>query len=174
VPAGGGVIGTLEAEGDRFVLRFERTLPAPPVRVWQALTDEEDLVTWFPVAIEGDRSTGAPLRMVFRSGEGPSLDGEVLDADEAHVLALRWGEETLCFELSAAEGGCHLTFVDTFGDGGTAARGAAGWHLCLDALTARLRGDPPAPQSERWQAVYDGYVERFGPGHASAPIPHGK
>jgi len=164
--------GTLRPEDGHFVLRFERTLPATPARVWQALTEEEDLVTWFPVAVEGGWSKGAPLRLVFRRDEGPPLAGEVLEADEPHLLAFRWGEEILRFELKPTDdGGCHLVFVSTFGDGGTAARSGAGWHLCFDNLEERLGGHEPSPSPERWDDLYRGYAERFGPEHATAPVP---
>ena len=164
--------GTLQPEGDRFVLRFERTLPAPPPRVWQALTEEEDLAAWFPVAIQGGWAQGDKLHMVFRDEEGPPLDGEVLEADEPHLLAFRWGEEILRFELTPADGGgCHLVFVNTFADGGKAARDGAGWHLCLDALAQRLQGRKPASMGERWNEVYGDYVNRFGADHATAKVP---
>jgi len=166
------VTGALSSAGDRFVLRFERTLPAPPARVWQALTAEGDLAAWFPVAVEGGWSPGASLRMVFRQGEGPPLHGQVLEAEEPHVLAFRWGEEILRFELSpSGDGGCHLVFVNTFDDGGKAARDGAGWHLCLDALERRVGPGPALPVPDRWDVVYGRYVERFGPDHAAAPVP---
>lgn len=165
-------IGTMRSEGDHFVLRFERTLSAPLERVWQALTEEEDLATWFPVAIEGRFEKGEKLTMVFRQDEGPPLDGEVLACDEPRLLAIRWGEEILRFELAPVDGGrCHLVFVNTFDDGGKAARDSAGWHLCLDALEARLLGREPAPMADRWDDVYGDYVRRLGPQHATAPVP---
>ena len=46
----------------------------------------------------------------------------------------------------------------------TARRPAKGadWHVCLEALTARLDGAEPPPAG-RWQQVHAGYVRRFGP-----------
>lgn len=59
-----------------------------------------------------------------------------------------WGEEILRFELTPLDGGrCHLVFVNTFDDGGKAARDGAGGHLCLDALDERLQGSEPDPTS---------------------------
>src|SRR5215207_8345007 len=68
--------GTLRRAGERWQLRFIRTLPYPPEKVWRALTEPEHLAAWFPSDIEGDRGAGAKLRFVFRNGEGPPSDGE--------------------------------------------------------------------------------------------------
>ena len=45
-----------------------------------------------------------------------------------------------------------------------------GWHVCLEALTARLDGDEPPPTG-RWQQVHSGYVSRFGPEAATIGPP---
>ena len=54
----------------------------------------------------------------------------------------------------------------------TARRPAKGadWHVCLEALTARLDGAEPPPAG-RWQQVRPGYVRRFGPGAATIGPP---
>jgi uncharacterized protein YndB with AHSA1/START domain len=164
--------GTMRSDGAHFELRFERILSAPPERVWQALTEEEDLVTWFPVAIQGRWEKGEKLSLAFREDEGPPLDGEVLECSAPRLLAFRWGEEILRFELAPADGDrCHLVFVNTFDDGGKAARDSAGWHLCLDALEQRLLGRQPPSMADRWDHVYGYYVARLGPEHATAEVP---
>ena len=49
--------------------------------MWRALTEAEHLIVWFPADIEGDRAAGAKLRFVFRNGDGPPSDGEMLVYD---------------------------------------------------------------------------------------------
>ncbi len=54
----------------------------------------------------------------------------------------------------------------TFPEHGKAARDAAGWHVCLEQLTALCDGSelPWSSQPpERWRVVHRGYVERLGP-----------
>jgi hypothetical protein len=60
--------------------------------------------------------------------------------------------------------------INRFDEIGKAARDAAGWHACLDALEAHLDGEP-LDSMERWQAVHPGYVERFGPEAATLGPP---
>lgn len=165
--------GALEQSGDRWQLRFTRRLPHPPEKVWRALTEPEHLYAWFPTDIEGERQAGAPLRFTFRNGEGPATDGQMIAFDPPSLLEFRWGgEETLRFELQPHDGGCLLTLVNTFDQVGKAARDAAGWHACLDALAHDLDGEaPPWTPGERWQQVHDEYVERLGPAAATIGPP---
>ena len=164
-------LGTLARSDGGWSLRFTRRLPHPPPKVWRALTEPEHLAAWFPTDIEGERRTGAPVRFVFRDGEGPAIDGEMITFDPPSVLELRWGgDETLRFELRPEDGGTVLTFVNTFDELGKAARDGAGWHVCLDALAADLDGTPWT-SSGRWSAVHGSYVERFGPAAATIGPP---
>jgi uncharacterized protein YndB with AHSA1/START domain len=167
--------GQLEQNGDRWRLRFTRRLPHPPEKVWRALTEPEHLAAWFPTDIEGDRVAGAPLRFVFRKGEGPTIDGEMIAYEPPSVLELRWGsEETLRFELQPDGEGTVLTFLDTFDELGKAARDAAGWHACLDALAHHLDGaEAPGNPTDRWQQLHKSYIERFGPDASTIGPPAG-
>ena len=165
--------GQLEQSGDRWRLRFTRELPHPPEKVWRAITEPEHLAAWFPTDIEGERAAGARVRFVFRNGEGPAIDGQVLAFDPPSLLELRWGdEETLRFELRPSRAGTVLTFLNTFDQVGKAARDAAGWHACLDVLSLRLSDErAPWTPGERWQQVHPTYVERFGPAAATIGPP---
>lgn len=172
--------GSLQADGDRFLLTFERTLPHPPARVWAGLTEAGDLAAWFPAAIEGGWAPGAELRFVFPDGApdvGQSDDdmrGSVIEADPPRLLVFSWGLEVLRFELTPVGGGdaTVLRFVDSFADGGKAARDSAGWDVCLDQLAHRLDGTEPGwDPGERWAERYRENVRRYGPEHATADIP---
>jgi uncharacterized protein YndB with AHSA1/START domain len=152
--------GTLLTDGIRPAVRLERHLPDPPSVVWLALTDREQLRSWFPcdVIVSGGRwEVGAAITFPF-PGEviDMTLTGEVLAVDEPRVLAFTWGEETLRFELHAENGGTRLVLVDEL-PAGSAARNAAGWEVCLDRL-ARL---DPAPDA--WRSHFDAYAAAFEP-----------
>jgi len=155
--------GRLEHDGDRWRLIFTRNLHHPREKVWRALTEPEHLEAWFPTDIEGDRRAGAPLRFSHRDGLAPVMVGEMLVFDPPSLMVLRWGEDTLRFELRAEDDGCVLTLVDTFDEVGKAARDGAGWHTCLDALDHHLAGTLlPWTTYQRWQQVHPSYVERLG------------
>ncbi len=68
--------GSLDQLDDgRWQLRFERTLPHPPEKVWRALTEPQHLARWFPTTLEGERAPGAPLRCSFPGGQAPPFGG---------------------------------------------------------------------------------------------------
>ena len=162
--------GTLHAGEGRFVLRFERRLAHPPEKVWAALTDPAELSHWFPQDVEADLRPGGTMRFTFRGAEAPPFDGEVLVYDPPRVFAYRWGPDVLRWELRPDGSGCTLTFTDTIETQGKAARDGAGWHVCLEALAARLDGAEP-PAASRWKQVHPGYVARFGPEAATIGPP---
>lgn len=165
--------GRLEPSGDWWQLELDRTLAQSPEAVWAALTEPKHLAAWFPTDIEGERAAGAPLRFVFRKGEGPAIDGTMLAYEPPSLLEFRWGDdETLRFELQPAGDGTTLRFFDRFPDLGKAARDAAGWHVCLDVLARHLSGEEaPSRSREQWREVHAVYVERFGPGAATIGPP---
>jgi uncharacterized protein YndB with AHSA1/START domain len=166
--------GTLERPNGQARLRFTRRLDHPPEAIWRALTQADDLAAWFPAEIEGGWEPGAHLRFTFRN---PEEAADVLEVDEAPVLTGKvivykpytrleytWDQDTLRFDLERDRDSTILTLTVTFDELGKAARDAAGWHECLDLLTARLAGEQPEfEHGERWAQVHPGYVERFGP-----------
>jgi uncharacterized protein YndB with AHSA1/START domain len=166
--------GQLEEKDGRWQLRFTRRLPHPPEKVWRSLTEPEHLAAWFPTNIEGKRAPGAALRFVFPNDEAPPMDGEMLTYDPPTALEFRWGPDTLRFELHPEGTMTVLTLVDTLEELGKAARDAAGWHGCLDALGYHLDGaEPPTARRsmDRWKEVHPSYVERFGPEASSIGPP---
>ena len=169
--------GRLEQVGDRWQLHFTRRLPHPPEKVWRALTEPEHLKEWFPNDIEGERKEGATLRHVFRNGEAPDVEGEMLGFQPPAVLEFTWGDDTLRFELHAEDEGqtTVLDFVDVLTDIGKAARDGAGWHVKFDALEAHLRGAPiDGDEMERWKPVHEKYVEDFPPEASTIGVPETK
>jgi uncharacterized protein YndB with AHSA1/START domain len=166
----GGKLASLDG---RWELRFVRPLAHPVDKVWRAVTEPSGLAAWFPFDIEGPREAGAPLRFVFREGEGAAFEGVMVEFDPPSVMELRWeDDETLRLEVAPSGTGCVLTLINRFDEVGKAARDAAGWHECLDALECFLAGSPPSfTAGERWAAVHPGYVERFGPSAATIGPP---
>src|ERR1700726_1349039 len=92
---------SLETNGTRPVIRFERPLPHPPEVVWRSLIDRDELNGWFPTDIITDEwKVGAHLTFVFRENQAPSFTGTVVEFEEPRLLAYTWGEETLRFVLT--------------------------------------------------------------------------
>jgi len=173
-----GSLGQLDRVGDRWQLRFVRRFPHPPEKVFRAVTEAKHLSVWFPTDVIGERAPGAPLRFVFRDGEGPPMDGTLVAYEPPRLVEYLWGEnETLRFEVEPDDDGegAVLTFVNLFDELGKAARDGAGWHARLDELAEHLDGRPSAKSSmERWADVHSAYVERLGPEASTIGPPSGR
>jgi uncharacterized protein YndB with AHSA1/START domain len=163
--------GTYETIDNRPALRFERRLAHPIDAVWRTVTEPDELRHWFPATVTVDLRPGGA--MTFDFGEGTTLDGEVLELDPPRRFVFTWGAEELRFALEPEDDGaaCRLQFVHILDEENTAARNAAGWHVCLDGLAAYLDGGsaPTGGPTPEWQALYEEYQRRGLP--AGAPIP---
>jgi uncharacterized protein YndB with AHSA1/START domain len=167
------VDGRLEPAGARWRLRFTRSLAHPQEKVWRAITEADHLKAWFPFAIEGEMRTGAPLRFVSRDVADLAFDGEMVEYRPPEVMELQWDAgETVRLEVEPDGDGCVLTLLNTFDDLGKAARDAAGWHACLDALAVDLGdGNAPSAGEDDWKLLFTCYAEAFGPDASSIGPP---
>jgi uncharacterized protein YndB with AHSA1/START domain len=165
--------GTYTQVDGKPAVRFERDLRHPREAVWRMVTEPAELAHWFPCEVELDLRVGGAMRFVFAPDF--ELDGEVLECDEPSRFAFRWGRDVLTFALEEHGPGTRLTMVHVLEEEGApgAAKTAAGWHLCLDALAARLDGTHagPAPEgaSPEWRARYEDYIAAGVPAGAEVP-----
>jgi len=148
---------TLQRTGDRPILRFERHLDRPIEAVWAAVTEPEQLKTWFPTRIQIDEwKVGATLTHHFDDHDIEPLPGEVLECDPPHRLSFTWGTDTISFSLApASDGGTTFVLTEELG-ASIAARNAAGWEACLE----RLAG---ASDPGDWKPRFERYVTEFEP-----------
>ncbi len=83
--------GTLLTDGARPAVRLERYLNDPPSVVWRAITDREQLRSWFPcdvIVAGGHWVVGAEITFRFPPEViDMTLTGEVLVVDEPSTLA---------------------------------------------------------------------------------------
>lgn len=152
----------------RSVLRMQRWFSHPIEKVWRAVTCPGEMRHWFPSDVAMDFRTGRTIRFVFRQGEGPDLEGRILELDEPRLFSFLWGGSVLRFELRPEEGadgpGCRLLFSHTFDDRVSAASYAAGWQICFDNLYLLTEAKPSDVGLDQWAALHDGYVRQFGLG----------
>jgi uncharacterized protein YndB with AHSA1/START domain len=159
----------------RPALRFERRVAHPVTAVWSALTEDTELVRWFPSTITGELRPGGRLSFSFpEHPDVPDMDGDVTAFDPPSELGFFWGEDHLRFELEPAAEGAEtdLRFTVLLGTADKAARDGAGWHTCLARLEASLDGaDDGALKAldGGWREHYEEYARRGFP--AAAPIP---
>jgi uncharacterized protein YndB with AHSA1/START domain len=166
-------------EKGRAALRFERILAHPPERVWRALTEEDELSGWHPTPFQLEPVVGAALRFRPPASVPDWPEGTVTACEPPRLLAHTWGEDSLRWELEPHPEGSRLTLTHTFEDRLKAARDAAGWHFCLDTLSAMLAGRPSAPSADAdgvppgWRELNREYEQRFGIASEHATPPPG-
>jgi uncharacterized protein YndB with AHSA1/START domain len=161
----------LELDG-RPAVRFERTYDHPVERVWAAVSEPDGLAHWFPSRVRFERRAGGRIEFSGDPNAGEAT-GTVLAYDPPRAFAFTWGGDEVHLDLEPlGGGGCRLTLTNVLEARDAAARNAAGWAVCLDALGADLAGGgAPGQSGDGWREHYDAYVASGMP--SGAPVPGG-
>jgi hypothetical protein len=92
----------------------------------------------------------------------------VTRAEAPRLLEYNWGGNDIRWQLEPHGAGTRLTLWHNI-DRRFIAMGAAGWHICLDALDHLLGGDPigrivgmSAMSFDGWQRLHTEYAKQFG------------
>ena len=169
---GAADLARVEKDGDAWTLVLVKQLRHAPEKVWQALTDPIQLREWAPFDSDGNLGlAGATVKLSTVGTPAPVIsETRIKRADAPRVLEYSWGDRELRWELEDFGGGTRLTLWHNI-DRRSIARGAAGWHICLDVLDHALRGKPlgrlVGPETikfEGWQRLHADYARQFGKG----------
>src|SRR4051794_19988495 len=155
-------LGKYQIIDGRPAIRFERVYAHPVDRIWAAITEPNQLVSWFPSQVVIERRAGG---VVTFSGD-PNLSsstGTVLKWDPPKRLAFSWGADELHFTLEPVEpDSCRLILVNLLEQRDTAARNASGWTVCLSELDKLLSGapgeGPHSPATLPFQPIYAAHI----------------
>lgn len=157
-------------------LTIERLLPGPVERVWAALTDSDLRRQWL-AAGEMAMKLGAPFEFVWRNDEltdpparRPAgfpeehrMQSRIIELDPPRKLSFTWdggGEAT--FTLAPQGRKVLLTVIHRgLTDRATLLAIAAGWHMHLDILVTRARGEEPEPFWDGWSRLRQDYDRRL-------------
>src|SRR5580698_161789 len=153
-------------------LKIQRLLPGPVERVWAYLT-ESDLRRQWLAAGQMEMKIGAPFELVWRNdeltdppGQRPNGFGEerrmqtrIIELDPPRKLAFAWdGGGDVSFELEPKGNQVLLTVIHRrLPDRTTLLKVAAGWHMHLDVLVARMTGNEPAAFWDGWSRLQKEY-----------------
>ena len=156
-----------QKDGDKWTLVLVRDLRHPPAKVWEALTDPEQLREWAP--FESDRNLGAVGTAKLSTVGAPHVsETHVKRADAPRALEYDWGGGDIRWELEPVGGGTRLTLWANI-DRRYISMGAAGWHICLDVLDRLLAGQPigriagpEAMKFDGWRRLNAEYARQFG------------
>ncbi len=156
-------------EGDKWTLVLVRDLRHSPTKVWQALTDPEQLREWAPYDADRNLGTTGPAKLATAGAPAPHVtEGSVKRAESPRVLEFSWGGNDMRWELEPLANGTRLTLWHDIGRR-FVSMGAAGWHICFDVLDRFLTGHPigrivggDAMKFGGWQRLHAEYAKQFG------------
>ena len=139
-PSAAPLLGSVDRAAG--AVRLERTLPAPPAVVWQALTDPARLNAWLAPVQDG--APGPGCSFVLRMNEAETATCTVTTWDPPRELRLVWdytdeGRSEVCFRLADLGGRTRIVLEHTRIPADAVQYGA-GWHVHLDSLAALLTG----------------------------------
>ena len=165
----------VEKDGDRWTLILVRELHHPPTKVWQALTEPEQLREWAPFDADRKLDTTGPVKLSTVGTPSPQVsETSVTRAEAPRLLEYNWGENDMRWELEPLANGTRLTLWHNIGRR-FVAMGAAGWHICFDVLDRFLAGDAigrlvgGGAMKVGWQRLNAEYAKQFGMDASSVP-----
>ena len=158
---------TVKKDGDKWTLVLVRDLRHPPAKVWEALTDPEQLREWAP--FDSDRNLGSVGTATLSTFGAPYVsETRIKRADAPRALEYDWGGGDIRWELEPlGAGGTRLTLWAQI-DRRYIAMGAAGWHVCIDVMDRLIAGDPvgriAGPDAMKfggWRRLNAEYAKQF-------------
>jgi uncharacterized protein YndB with AHSA1/START domain len=182
LPAADGIVE--KAPDGSTTVRFDRRLRHPIERVWEALTDPDELRRWWGET-KLEPVEGGLFQLRWRNtdedGNVATLDGTITGIDPPRLLEISadWGSTApgqpgtrthLTWELEPDGDHTLLHFTNKVDAPDQDPRTAAGWHLHLDALAVVLAGGEVdiAHPADLFAPLQQAYTERYGPGPESS------
>lgn len=133
-------LGKLAKEKDGYQVVFERVFNHPIEKVWNAITNPEELKFWF-TDIKLDFRPGGAITFQFRDEEKTASYGEIVAIEPPNRFAWTWEGELAVWELAALdEHTTRLVFTYSKLTADYAVNAPAGFHDLLDLLEERLDG----------------------------------
>lgn len=155
--------------GEQWTLVLVRQLRHAPVKVWDALTDPEQLRQWAPFDASGNLGqAGVSVQLTTVGAPMLSVSETIVTrSNPPHELIYNWGANDMRWVLEPENGGTRLTLWTSI-DRRYIAMGAAGWHLCFDVLDHLLAGEPMGRMAgvdvmkfDGWQRLHAEYKQKF-------------
>jgi len=141
-------------------LKIQRLLPGPIERIWAYLTESDKRRKWL-AAGEMEMKVGAPFEFAWRNdeltdppGERPAgfgdehrMQSRITELDPPRKICFAWeGSGDVSIELEEKGNDVLLTLIHRrLPNRSTMLGVSTGWHIHLDLLVARARGEEPPP-----------------------------
>jgi uncharacterized protein YndB with AHSA1/START domain len=159
-----------------LTITIQRKLPGPVERIWSYLTDSDLRRQWLASGIMPS-AAGVQFQLTWRNDEladtpegrpegfpaEHSMQSEILVFEPPHRLVFSWpprGE--VSFELQPIGKSVLLTLTHKrISDRRNMVMIGAGWHMHLDILAARARGEKPESFWKGWNRLKQDYESRI-------------
>ena len=154
------MLANIEKAETGYTARFERHWNHSLQEVWSYLTENEKLAKWFIELHVDDLREGGVIKFDMQNGtfEEPTI----LELKIPAVLAYTWGEDVVHFELNQENDGCRLVLTEKIKTiTPHTPRDLAGWHVCLEVISALLDGRTIISRKDEWEVWYDRYVQEI-------------
>ena len=159
-------------------LKMQRLLPGPIERIWAYLTESDKRRKWL-AAGKMELKVGAPFELVWRNdeltdppGERPAgfgdehrMQSRITELDPPRKLCFAWKDSgDVSIELEAKGNEVLLTLIHRrLPNRSTMLGVSTGWHVHLDLLVARARGEEPPPFWDGFARLRKEYDRRLPP-----------
>ena len=159
-------------------LKMQRLLPGPIERIWAYLTESDKRRKWL-AAGKMELKVGAPFELVWRNdeltdppGERPAgfgdehrMQSRITELDPPRKLCFAWKDSgDVSIELEAKGNEVLLTLIHRrLPNRSTMLGVSTGWHIHLDLLVARARGEEPPPFWDGFAKLRKEYDRRLPP-----------
>ncbi len=136
-----------------YRLDWERAYPQSLERVWNAISNAEEITAWMKFPTQLEPRVGGEIHIAF-AAEG-SLEGIVCNFEPPHLLIYTWGDSLVNWKLEgdAAETKLHFSHVGVRPE--LMAGLGAGWHRFLDQLEDHLTGSTRPDRYKDLKARYE-------------------
>ncbi|MFM1655186.1 SRPBCC family protein [Brevibacillus sp. B_LB10_24] len=151
------MLADIKKTEDGYIARFERHFRHSVEEVWAFLTENEKLAKWFSELQVEDLREGGLIK--FDMQNGTFIDMKILELSMHSVLEYTWGDDIVRFELYPEADGCLLVLIEklkVMTD--HTPKDLAGWHVCLEVISALLDGRTIESRKAEWEKWYEKYV----------------
>jgi uncharacterized protein YndB with AHSA1/START domain len=132
--------GTITKENDGYKVVFHRRFNQPIDKVWDAITNPEQLRYWF-TDIDMEFKVGGKMNIRFRDDDKTLSYGKIVAIEPPRRFVWTWEEELAEWELTPLDpNATQLTLTYSKLEESYAVKAPAGFHALLDRLEERLNG----------------------------------
>ena len=140
-----------DVDSSKGDVTIRRTIDAPRERVWDSLTDPEEMKRWYGADLMEvqihtfEAEPGGAFSLTMDDGENRyDIDGRIVDVVEYERLVHTWYVGRVTFELTDVGEGCEVVLIhEDLPDRETAEQHETGWIAAMKALanTIERRSD---------------------------------